>query len=105
MKRDSTPVDTDALIKKGYRRVSNKFGHVARIDRPDWREHMAERNAPWDPKGQGMEWVRLLEKTPGSAEDHYRRCYSKDVLVLSPGQAKRVPPSAHDPAGYIEGDR
>ena len=48
----STPIKTSSLslkeqqlirslIQKGYCVVNRKHGHIARIDRPDWRECMA----------------------------------------------------------------
>ncbi len=64
----STPVKTSSLslkeqqlirslIQKGYCVVSRKHGHIARIDRPDWRECMAAIHSPWDPEGEGMQWA------------------------------------------------
>lgn len=90
------------LIDAGYRRVSNAFGHVARVDREDWKEHMAQKHAPWDPSGTGMEWVRCLENNR-MASDFYRRDRSltEDVLVLPPEFARRIPTSSHDPVGFI----
>lgn len=34
-------MDIATLIASGYARTSNRHGMVSRIDRPDWREHMA----------------------------------------------------------------
>lgn len=82
------------LIAQGYRRTSNAFGLVSRIDRPDWKEYMASLHP------NGMDWVHALEQTPGSAEDHYRRCYSKDTLELSRSVAKQIPPSGGSSVGY-----
>lgn len=90
---------TQELIARGYRRVSRRFGHVARVDRPDWREELARRHSPWDPEGEGMRWVNALGD---GAADFYRRGYSKDVVVLSQTVALRVLPSAWDTTGYVE---
>jgi len=88
------------LIAKGYRRTSNKFGVVSRIDRPDWRGYMALKHSPWSLEA-GMDWVKLLEKTPGQAEDHYRRCYSEDTLEIGRSAGLKVPPSNWDATGYV----
>jgi hypothetical protein len=84
--------DVPSLIARGYRRVSRRFGMVARVDREDWREYMAEK----------------LHKTPAQINaaaniwaDHYRRVYSKDVLTLPQAKALKVPASAGDSIGWI----
>ncbi len=84
------------LIQLGYRRVSNSYGIVARIDRPDWKAFMAAEHPG------GMSWVESLSQQPGSAEDHYRRCYSKDTLELGRSNGRMVPSSDWDATGYIE---
>lgn len=90
------------LIRRGYRRVSNKYRIVSRIDRPDWREFMAKEHAPWDPQGDGMGWVFLLGRQAGSAEDHYRSVYSKDNIENIPNEIfKQIPGSGYDPVGYV----
>lgn len=95
-------INTEKLIAQGYRCISRKFGLISRIDRADWREHMAQKHSPWDPKGDGMRWVGCLELQPGSAEDQYRRCYSKDTLEISPSASFKIPCSDHDPVGFID---
>lgn len=42
----------------------------------------------------------------GQWEDHYRRCFSKDTIEVSPELAKLVPSSMSDKVGYVfkEGD-
>lgn len=69
----------DRLIEQGYCRVSRRHMILSRIDREDWREHMARDHAPWDWKGDGMKWA-----TSNGMADHYRRCYSKDQMQLHP---------------------
>ena len=81
-------IDLDKLRREGYARVSNKYGHVSRIDRPDWREHMAVGNTAW------------LEALGNRAADHYRRCFSKDVLQVNPRIAQKLPPSGSGPTEY-----
>lgn len=84
----------------GYRRISNSYRMVARIDRPDWLEVMArallrvpadfvERSGPYTGQPTGG-WC-----------DHYRRCLSKDRVTLSPEEFKKVPGSGHDPCGFV----
>jgi hypothetical protein len=66
-------------MKEGYCVTSRKFKHVSRLDRPDWKEHMAIRHSPWSMK-EGLSWVKCLGER--GAEDHYRRVYSKDRKVV-----------------------
>lgn len=84
-------------VARGYRRVSNKYGTVARVDRPDWLEVLAESMgrcvADFYIRG------KVNELGHGWA-DHYRRCYSKDTIDLPPAIAKLVPGSGSDPVGY-----
>lgn len=71
------------LIESGYRCVSNRHRMVARIDRPDWREHMGRehtRGFRGDPQRnleEGMRWVDLLG---AGAADQYRRVFTKDTI-------------------------
>lgn len=84
------------LAAKGYRRVSKRFGILARIDREDWREFMAQKHAPWDPAGEGMGWA-----SSDGMEDFYRRVHSKDTRTVSSAIARLVPTSTHDPIGFV----
>lgn len=59
------------LLDSGYRCTSNRHRIVSRIDREDWREHMASKHMG------GMEWVNILGYGAG---DHYRRVYSRDSI-------------------------
>lgn len=65
---------------------------IARIDRPDWREHMADVN----PKGN--EWVMMLAS---KAAHHYRKHYSKDVLVVAHNWIGQVPKSEDGPLEFV----
>ena len=69
---------------KGYAIVSRASCWAARIDRPDWREHMAASHA------SGMKWVKALG---ASAGDQYRRCQSRDVIVVPQGWVRLLPNS------------
>lgn len=86
------------MIAAGYCRVSNKFLNLSRIDRPDWQWELAVRHAPWDPTGDGMQWANSSRMG-----DHYRRCYSKDVISL-PSDCREIfnmfPGSGEGPDQY-----
>lgn len=73
---------TDYQIRRlkawGYTRISRRHGIIARVDRPDWREYMAYKHAPWDPLGQGMQWVLGMEDR--AAADYYCGVHSKDRI-------------------------
>lgn len=89
-----------AVLKaRGYRRVSNKHGMLARVDRPDWVEVLArhlkrspaELYVPGEPE-PAAHWA-----------DYYRRVLSGDrVDVEPPALARLVPSSDHDPVGYVD---
>ena len=65
---------------------------ATRIDRKDWREYMASQHA------RGMEWVKGLGK---DAADHYRRCFSKDTIVVHSGWVKLLPNSGQGPTEFL----
>lgn len=67
------------LIRQGYRATSNRYKTVSRLDRADWRGHMAERHAPWS-KEEGERWVNALG---AYASEFYMRVYSRDRLELN----------------------
>jgi hypothetical protein len=91
--------EADKLIAAGYRRTSNRYRIVSRIDRSDWVEILARHlhRAPADFYVPG-------EHSP-SADwcDYYRRCLSADgfkgvtseVFALIPG-------SGWDSTGYTQ---
>ena len=87
-----------SLIHKGYCVISRKHGHIARIDRPDWRECMAAIHSPWDPEGEGMQWA-----SSSGMEDHYRRCHSKDVKTFPSDYMRYFPSSGGNKVGYVSG--
>lgn len=69
---------------KGYAIISRASCWAARIDRQDWREHMAASHA------SGMQWVKALG---ASAGDQYRRCQSRDVIVVPQSWVRLLPNS------------
>lgn len=87
-------MSAEELIARGYRRISNKYGAVARIDRPDWVEHMARvtRRAPADFYTRNPDGT--LTTVSATWADHYRRCISEDVLTLDPPSEARAIPSS-----------
>lgn len=85
---------------RGYRKVSNKYRLVKRIDRPDWVEFLAselmrspaELYRKGSPKPDAM-WC-----------DYYRRGYSKDELCLPAEVFRHMPSSRGDDCGYVPGE-
>jgi hypothetical protein len=78
------------LIAKGYKRISNAHGHIARIDREDWLEVLAvmHNRAPADfivRDGTG--------RPSPNWEDYYRRCVSEDIHTVSEEDIKKFPSS------------
>lgn len=90
------------LDRKGYAITSNRHRLANRVDSPNWREYMAAQHAPWDPEGQGMDWVRSLDEHGHSAADHYRRCHSRDEITVPEHLFKYVAKSASGPREYQE---
>jgi hypothetical protein len=77
--------DSKKARKAGYCIVSRKKPTLAaRIDRKDWKEYMASKHPG------GMDWVKFLAK---DAADYYRRCYSKDIVVVPASWTKKLPNS------------
>lgn len=90
------------LDDKGYAITSRKYRSANRLDRPDWREHMAKSHAPWDPTGDGMSWVRSLDQHGHSAADFYRRCHGSDEITVPEHLVKYVAKSNTGPREYKE---
>lgn len=68
------------LTQKGYRKISNKYKLVARIDRDDWMDILARqlnccRADFYKLDGSGV---------ADSWKDHYIRVYSEDRLTVGP---------------------
>lgn len=84
----------EELKAMGYRRTSNRYRTISRIDRVDWLDIL--------PDNIAYSHARM----PGPANDYYRRVYSKDKLEVSEEVFKGIPGSGHDPVGYVpkEGD-
>jgi hypothetical protein len=93
---DEALAEVERLLKLGYRRVSHKYRTVARIDRPDWQNHLIQ-----------MGHSNMLY-SEHSAADWYRRCVSKDKVDLPYaiyGDAfKLIPGSSGDNTGFVHQD-
>jgi len=84
----------EELTAKGYCRISNKYGIVARVDREDWWDALQEhfqRNLPIRTEAETGRWA-----------DYYRRCLSEDKLEVGPEIGGHVPQSNWNPTGFIE---
>ena len=74
------------LMKKGYRKVSNAYCMVARIDRPDWLCILAESMNTcvanfYRKNGTGV---------PDEWRDHYVRVFSKDQHTVHPAVLRKM---------------
>lgn len=85
------------LAEQGYRVISRKHGILARVDRADWKEHMAKKHMPYDPE-LGMRWVECMGRM---APDFYRRVYSPDRVYVTKAHTARIPNSSCDPAAHV----
>lgn len=86
------------LTARGYRRVSNAHGMLARVDREDWivvlAKHMGRSPAEF--------YVPGAKEPEACWADFYRRVLSRDQVHVEPaGLARFVPSSCHDPVGYV----
>jgi hypothetical protein len=97
----TSPTETELqdLVARGYRITSHTHFIASRVDRPDWKEHMARKQSPWS-FDEGLKWVKVLGEA--GAADHYRRCYSHDNVCVGPAGLKTIPNSSHDAVGYVE---
>lgn len=94
----NTDLSPEQLIAMGYRKVSNAYCHVSRIDREDWMTVLAKQLRCavadfYNLDGSGVS---------GSWCDYYRRTHSKDVLTVSPSIIGKIPSSSFDPVGFIK---
>lgn len=84
------------LIRQGYRRISSRYCHLARIDRPDWKEVLAM-HMGWRPE----QIEPMINSQHGAFQDFYRRVLTKDTITVSRLISVRVPTSGYDSIGYI----
>lgn len=76
----------------GYCITSRRGTMATRLDRFDWRAHMATKQP------SGERWVKLLGK---AAADHYRRVYSQDTVRVPAEWIGKLPNSADGPTEYL----
>jgi hypothetical protein len=89
----TTDLSAEELVRRGYRRTSNAYCMVSRIDRGDWLEVMAKRLR-----------CKADELDPKKWADFYRRVYSQDNLTVAPAVFRKIPTSNHDPVGFVNLD-
>lgn len=88
----------EGLAQRGYRRTSNKYGIVTRIDRADWVEVLAQH--------LGRSPAELYR--PGGAEpeahwkDYYRRTLSEDSMEIGSQAARLIPTSNSNECGFVD---
>lgn len=69
------------LIEEGYRRISRRYGRVARTDRKDWPYHQHQIDV--EERLQGF----VLHEA-----EQYCRCTTTDKIELGKGGADKIPP-------------
>jgi hypothetical protein len=92
----TTDMPAEELIARGYRKTSNAYCAVARIDRPDWIAVVARRT-----DRPPIEFYDEDGVVSGMWADYYRRELSKDKHTVSAAVARVVPTSGHDRCGYV----
>lgn len=96
----TTTMTAEELIARGYRRTSNAYALVTRIDRPDWLNFMAKKMRCSEGR-----FLQLSETAPpqvdGRWASHYRGVYSEDEHTVDSERLRKIPSSGHDPVGYI----
>ena len=81
MSRDELPKTAGEALARGYCITSRAHRHATRIDRPDWKQ------------------VTRLAGKPDA--DWYRRCESKDTIIVRQSWLKVLPNSIHGPKEYL----
>lgn len=95
----TTDLTAEQLVTRGYRRISNAYGRVARIDRPDWLELLAQRmrRAPAD---------FIVRDGSGRVSSiwcsYYRSTMSKDVHTVDAERMAKIPTSGSSYCGYVD---
>lgn len=92
----TTDLPMETLVALGYRKTSNAYCMVSRIDRPDWLRVIAAS------MGRSvMDFRNEDGNIRGSWADYYRHNHTKDSLVVSADIIQSFPTSDFDPIGYI----
>lgn len=74
------------LMNKGYRRVSNAYCRVARIDREDWLDVLARQRRCSRADFYNLDGSGISDQH----RDYYIRTFSKDELTIHPEICHRV---------------
>jgi hypothetical protein len=74
------------LQEKGYYKVSNAYCRVARIDRDDWLLVLAKSMNCSVADFYNVDGTGVSNRW----RDHYVRCFSEDVLTVSPSIIRRM---------------
>lgn len=111
-------MNAQILIAQGYRKVSNKFRTIARIDRPDWvYDSYFDKFGHTDIgiaqavrtffKGKPIKDFGFMKESvlyeAKCAANHYRRSITKDKITNVPPDIFRdIPSSNWDETGFCE---
>ncbi len=106
------------LIFQGYRKISNKYRIISRIDKKNWvsiiyKDHYGYNNigiykaVETFYNGKNIKEFGFMKETveyeAKLIADNYRRCYSKDVITDVPIEIfTKIPSSNWDIIGYCE---
>lgn len=100
----------EELARRGYRRISSKYGLVARVDRPDWimvlAAHLHRSPAEFylvrqTSAGDGEQYAIDSNHPSPMWADHYRRTYSRDKFRVDPEVAKFLRDSEQSYVDYV----
>ena len=89
-----TSLSLEEILFYGYKIVSRKFRHAARIDSPDWIEQTCRHFE-----------ITLLQFSNDNRNicynDHYRRCFSRDTIIVPSEWIMIIGNSGFDFTGYV----
>jgi hypothetical protein len=75
------------LTRQGYRRISNSYCMIARIDRDDWLDVLAAER-----RCSRADFYNIDGSGVGDQhKDYYIRSHSKDILTVSPELIRKIP--------------
>lgn len=74
------------LMQKGYRRISNAYCTVARIDREDWLDVLAKQRHCSRADFYNVDGSGISDRH----RDQYVRCFSKDKLTVHPAICRQI---------------
>ena len=111
-------MDAQKLINQGYRKISNKYRTISRVDKKNWvsiiyKDHFGHKNigiyraVETFYNGKSIREFGFMKETveyeAKLIADNYRRCYSKDVITDVPIEIfTKIPSSNWDIIGFCE---